>query len=152
MPQVGDLVTANAGQSLAQAKTTQLLNQARTQTGADPQLEKTAKAFESILLAKWLEEAQKSFATVPGEDPDKQNEDPGADQYRSLALQSVAESITNSGGVGIAKMIIRQFSAKDAAEKTAVDPQAVHSLPVNPQGTKGELPSRNTTKVPPGKD
>jgi Rod binding domain-containing protein len=149
MPQVGDLVTANANQSLSQAKAAQVMSQAKAaqKSSDNPQLEKTAKAFESILLAKWLEEAQKSFATVPGDDPDKENQDPGADQYQNLALQSVAESITASGGVGIAKMIMRQLAPKNVSQSQAVDSSAV-----NQQSTKGELPTWNTTKVLPGKD
>jgi Rod binding domain-containing protein len=149
MPQVGDLVTANAADSLSQAKSAQLMSQAKaTKKGAtDPQLEKTAKAFESILLTKWLEEAQKSFATVPGDDPDKENQDPGADQYQQLALQSVAESITASGGVGIAKMILRQMSPKQVPETHPTDSKAI-----NPPVTNRGLPLQNTTKVSPGKD
>jgi len=148
MPQVG-LISANANESLVQAKSEQVLSQAKAQTAAgDPQLEKTAKAFESILLAKWLEEAEHSFAAVPGEDPEKDDADPGADQYRSLALQSLAESITASGGVGIAKMIVRQLSRQPHGQA----PQSIDSEGVNPEGTKGGLPGRNAIKVLPAKD
>lgn len=148
MPQIG-LISANANESLVQAKSEQVLSQAKTHAAAgDPQLEKTAKAFESILLAKWLEQAEHSFAAVPGEDPDKEDADPGADQYRSLALQSLAESITASGGVGIAKMIVRQLSRRPQEPSS----QAIDSDKVNPQGTKGGLPARNAIKVLPGKD
>ena len=149
MPQVSQLVSANATDSLAQAKSAQLLSQAKTQAAAgDPQLEKTAKAFESILLSKWLEQAEQSFATVPGEDPNKENEDPGADQYRSMAMQSLAESITAAGGVGIANMIVRQLSHKTGVPEG----ESTDSKAVNPLGTKGGLPPRNAIKVLPGKD
>jgi Rod binding domain-containing protein len=148
MPQVGQLASANASHSLVQAKSDQILSQAKAHASAgDPQLEKTAKAFESILLAKWLEQAQHSFATVPGEDPDKDAADPGADQYRSLSLQSLAESISASGGVGIAKMIVRQLS-RPTVGTAAV---SLDSKVVNQQGTKEGLPPRNAIKVLPEK-
>src|ERR1700733_14979886 len=148
MPPIGEIVSANATGNLEQAKTAQLLSQAKAHTTSnDPQLEKTAKAFESILLTKWLEDAQHAFASVPGEDPDKDNADPGADQYRSMALQSLAESITAHGGVGIANMIVRQLSHHNLPES-----QPPESTLVNSQGTKGGLPPRNAIKVLPGKD
>ncbi len=112
MPQVGQIISANAAESLAQARSEQALRQAKQHAAAgDPKIEAAAHSFESILINKWLDEAEHSFATVPGEDPNKEESgDPGADQFRSLAFQAVADSITASGGIGIAAMIVKQMS------------------------------------------
>jgi Rod binding domain-containing protein len=111
MPQFGQIVSAGAIEGLAQARSEQVLKKAKQHTEAnDPKLESAAKSFESILLGKWLEQAEHSFATVPGEDPNKEESgDPGADQFRSLAFQAVAEGITAKGGIGIASMIMQQM-------------------------------------------
>ena len=74
-------------------------------------IEKSARAFESMLVAQWLEQAEKSFATVPGEDPDKKNQDVGQDQFRSIAFHSLADGLTNGRGFGIASMIIGHLEA-----------------------------------------
>ena len=76
-------------------------------------IEKSARDFESILVGQWLEQAEKSFATVPGDDPDKKNQDAGQDQFRSIAFHSLAEGLTKAGGFGIASMITRHLEAAE---------------------------------------
>jgi len=78
-------------------------------------IEKSARDFESILVGQWLEQAEKSFATVPGDDPDKKDQDPGQDQLRSIALHSLAEGFTKAGGFGLARMISEHLEATEAA-------------------------------------
>ena len=113
MPQINALSGADASQSLLQSRS-QGLAQSRgvaEKSQDKSKIEAAANQFESILLQKWLEDAEHSFAQVPGGDPEQQNaSDPGADQFRSLAMQQLAEKMTASGGVGIAKMIVRQMS------------------------------------------
>jgi Rod binding domain-containing protein len=147
MPQINALSSADASQSLLQSRSKGLVQQAaRAEKTQDPsKVDTAAKQFESILLQKWLEDAEHSFAKVPGDDPDQQNVDPGADQFRSLAMQQLAEKMTASGGVGIAKMIVRQLSHKNNEVSPA---QATDSKEV----TKGVLPARNEIKVPQPKD
>ena len=41
-----------------------------SKTGSAAKIDKAAHDFESILVGQWLEKAEKSFATVPGADPD----------------------------------------------------------------------------------
>jgi Rod binding domain-containing protein len=126
VPQVGQIISANAAESLAQARSEQVLRQAKEHAASgDTKLENAARSFEAILLNKWLQDAEKSFATVPGEDPDKEHADPGTDQFRSLAFQAVAESITASGGIGIASMIVKQMSRTGAHAEES--PQATDS-------------------------
>lgn len=156
MPQMDHLAAAGASDSLLQARSEELLRQSKAHAASgDPELQKAAKSFEAILLNKWLEEAQKSFASVPGEDPDQANTDPGSDQFRSLAMQSLAEKIADSGGIGIAAMIIRQLEKKPA-NPAAEGPQAADSTSSSGNstdvGTKRQLPPLQGIKVLPGKD
>jgi Rod binding domain-containing protein len=146
----GQLAPANANQSLQDARTEKLLGQVKaSKNSADPKLERAAKAFESILLDKWLEDAQHAFASVPGDDPEKTDQgNVGADQYRSLAMQALSDKITSAGGIGIARMIMHKMESKPAGTK--VEP--ADSTIVSPQGTDGGLPPRNRIKVSPGKD
>lgn len=150
MPQTGNLTNVNAGQSLQDARAERLLGQVKVdKNSSNPKLERAAKAFESILLDKWLEDAQHAFATVPGDDPEKTDQgNVGADQYRSLAMQALSEKITASGGIGIAKMIMHKMENRPAP----VNPEPADSKAVSPLGTKGGLPPRNGIKVSTGKD
>jgi Rod binding domain-containing protein len=81
-------------------------------------IEKSAKDFESILLGSWLQQAEQSFGTVPGGDGDD-DADAGKDQLQGMAMQSLGTSMTNSGGIGIAKMIAKQLHKAQDAEDTA---------------------------------
>jgi Rod binding domain-containing protein len=83
------------------------------QSADSKKITKAGQDFESILVGQWLEQAQKSFATVPGGDPDA-SADPGHDQFQGMAMQALAQRITKSGGIGIAAMLIKQLQAKHA--------------------------------------
>jgi Rod binding domain-containing protein len=78
----------------------------------DAKIEKGSKEFEAILVGNWLQQAEQSFATVPGTDEDQ---DPGGEQMMSLGVQQLATSIAASGGIGIGKMIAKAMHAN--AEK-----------------------------------
>lgn len=99
-----DMQMANArlGQTLKRPDTTGMSGHPGSKE--DAKIEKAGKDFESILLGSWLQKAEKSFASVPGGDEDE-DADPGKDQFQSMAMQSLAGSLTASGGIGIAKMI-----------------------------------------------
>jgi Rod binding domain-containing protein len=71
-------------------------------------IEKSAKDFESILLSSWLQQAEQSFGSVPGGD-DGEDADPGKDQLQGMAMQSLGNSMTAAGGIGIARMISTQL-------------------------------------------
>ena len=147
MSQINEFASLNSGQTLLQSRSQQAIQLAsRAQSTPDKSnVESAAKQFESILLQKWLEDAEHSFAKVPGDDSDDGTKDPGADQFKSLAMQQLAERMTASGGVGIAKMIVRQLAPKS---DSAVATQIIDSSKV----TSGVLPPRNEIKVPARKD
>ena len=71
-------------------------------------IEKSAKDFESILLGSWLQQAEQSFGSLPGGDDDG-DADAGKEQFQGMAMQSLGNSMTAAGGIGIAKMISSQL-------------------------------------------
>jgi len=105
-----------AQDGLQQSRMNQIVQQSNSAVGADQdaKIDKSAQDFESMLLGTWLQQAEQSFATVPGAD----QEEDGAqrDQMLSLGVQSLAQSMAASGGIGIAKMIARALHAE--ADKT----------------------------------
>jgi len=84
----------------------------------DAKIAKGAQQFEAMLLSTWLQQAEQSFATVPGAEDDE--DAAGREQMMSLGTQSLAESLAASGGIGIAKMIAKAMHrAAEKAEPTA---------------------------------
>ncbi len=91
-------------------------------------IEKSAKDFESILLGSWLQQAEQSFGSLPGGDDDD-DADAGKDQFQGMAMQSLGNSMTAAGGIGIAKMIAKQL------HKTA-DKEVAGAAKPSPAGTE----------------
>jgi Rod binding domain-containing protein len=93
----------------------------------DNKIEKSAKDFESILLGTWLQQAEKTFAAVPGADDDD-DADAGKDQFQSIAMESLAASMTAAGGIGIAKIVAAHLhKAEDARLAKASEPHPAAS-------------------------
>jgi Rod binding domain-containing protein len=112
---MGSFRIANPGlvnQSLSQTKTDEAIRDIRNQAAKnDPaRIDKAARDFESILIGQWLDQAEKSFGSVPGADPDQQN-DSTREQFQSIACQSLAQGLSRNGGFGIAQMISKQLKA-----------------------------------------
>jgi Rod binding domain-containing protein len=103
--------------SLTQAKSDLALRGVRdgSTKGTSSRIDKAAHDFESILVGQWLEKAEKSFATVPGSDPDHDS-DSGHDQFQSIACQYLAQGLTKNGGFGIATMISKHLTAVEAKQ------------------------------------
>jgi len=104
---------AQAGALNAQGD--RLLGQAKTALATpaassmeDEKIEKAGKDFESILLGSWLQQAEQSFAKVPGGDG-TDDDDSSKDQFQGIAMQALAGSLTASGGIGIANMITKSL-------------------------------------------
>lgn len=112
--------------SLQQTRESRMLQQAQqlqSEQGSDndDKIQKGAKDFEAMLLGSWLQQAEQSFATIPGADDD---DDAGnRDQMMSFGVQALAQNLANSGGIGIAKMIAdAMHRTADKAEVPAVAP------------------------------
>lgn len=104
--------------SLLTAQADSLIKQATSPRKENAKIEKSAKDFESILLGNWLQQAEDSFAKLPGGD-DSEDEDAGGDQLQGIAMQSLGSSMAGSGGIGIARMISTQLHREDAASANA---------------------------------
>jgi Rod binding domain-containing protein len=100
-------------------------------------IDKGAKEFEAILVGSWLQQAEQSFATVPGTDDDEQ--DVGRGSMMSLGVQTLATSLAASGGIGIGKMVAKAMHAQaDKADGNAAPPaEVVHTKRTNEKS--GEL-------------
>ena len=96
----------NAQSNALQSREDLMMKQMKSPGAAsdDAKIEKGAKEFEAILVGSWLQQAEQSFATVPGTDDD---ENPGKDQMMSLGVQQLATAMAANGGLGIGKMIAK---------------------------------------------
>jgi Rod binding domain-containing protein len=98
----------------------------------DAKIQKGSKEFEAILVGSWLQQAEQSFATVPGADDDQ---DPGGEQMMSLGVQQLATAMAASGGLGIGKMIAKAMHANaekaNAQAGTATEPVVAPAEPVD---------------------
>ena len=68
-----------------------------TDPGNAAKIQKSAREFEAVLLSHWLEQAEQSFASVPGSDQDP-DADPGRDQFHAIAMQAVGSALTGGHG------------------------------------------------------
>ena len=137
MSSIIDMPAARAGQGLLDSKADQVLGNAARSKPADSKLKSSARQFEAILIAKWLEEAEDSFAKLPGDEKDP-DADPGQDQFRSMAQQFLAESISAAGGLGIASMIVKHLEQHAHAQQS-IDTKRLNS------GHSGAAAGANTT-------
>jgi Rod binding domain-containing protein len=89
----------------------------------DARIEKSSKEFESILMGSWLQQAEQSFATVPGAEDDENAAT--REQTMSFAVQSLATSMAASGGIGIGKMVAKALHAQaDKAEQKSLSEES----------------------------
>lgn len=104
----------------------------------DAKMVKAGKDFESILLGSWLQQAEQSFATVPGGDG-QGDEDTTKDQFQGIAMQALAGSLTASGGVGIARTITESLRShhQDSRPKAS----STHSSAAVASPVAGGLPA-----------
>jgi Rod binding domain-containing protein len=76
-------------------------------------IQKAGHDFESLLLGTWLTQAEQTFAQAPGgaseQDDDGEGGDGTGDQFLNMAMQHLASAITDSGGIGIARMITQHL-------------------------------------------
>jgi Rod binding domain-containing protein len=100
----------------------------------DAKIEKGSKDFEAMLLGSWLQQAEQSFATVPGAEDD--GEDQQRDQIMSFGVQALAGAIEADGGLGIAKMIAH------AMHEAAAQQQHQKTNPGTAVGVEGKEPGK----------
>jgi Rod binding domain-containing protein len=79
---------------------------AETASQSARRLRKSAQEFEAILLQSWLEKMNHSF--VGSSD----SQDAAHDTLSSLGTQAIATALAARGGIGIARMLLRQLQPK----------------------------------------
>ena len=108
-------------------------NLKNTDSANSDKIQKSAREFEAVLLSHWLEQAEQSFASVPGSDQDP-DADPGRDQFHAIAMQAVGSALTGShGGLGIAAMVAKHLEAQAAHKNAATLPSTkdLQAVPVS---------------------
>ena len=75
---------------------------------------KAARDFEAVLLNTFLGPIEKTFASLPGKEPDAVS-----DNYQSLGMQAITSSIAAQGGLGFAAMIAGSLSRRDGTPSGA---------------------------------
>ena len=101
--------------SVLQSREDSLVQQMRSSESlSDAKINKGSKDFEAILVGSWLQQAEQSFATIPGADDDS-DKDVASDSVMSFGVQALSTSLAASGGIGISKMIAKAMHA--AADK-----------------------------------
>ncbi|MBB6145024.1 Rod binding domain-containing protein [Silvibacterium bohemicum] len=121
-----------AQSSALQSGQDRLIQQARSEKAEtdDAKIEKGSKEFESVLLGSWLQQAEQSFASVPGAEDDE--DEAGRDQVMNYGVQALSQSLAASGGIGIAKMVSKAMhAAADKAYAQHAAPAATDSKQVD---------------------
>jgi Rod binding domain-containing protein len=120
----------SAQTDMLQSRQDMMLRQMKSpvSTSDDAKIEKGSKEFEAILVGSWLQQAEQSFATVPGADDDQ---DPGGEQMMSLGVQQLATAMAANGGLGIGKMIAKAMhhNAERANASGAAQPESALPQP-----------------------
>ena len=121
--------------SLSEVRGTQAADKLKNTDPKSGKIEKSAKEFEAVLLSHWLEQAEQSFASVPGSDSDP-DADPGKDQFHAIAMQAVGSALAGSrGGLGIATMVAKHL-ARQASHNETDKPNSINQLHEKPAVTK----------------
>jgi len=100
---------------------------AGSEAAPSPKLVKAAHEFEAMLLQSWLEKMNQSFVGESG------SLDPAHDTVSGLGTQAIAQALSAKGGIGIAKMILRQLAGHGQPAPAA---QEVPSNVAAHQGTR----------------
>lgn len=82
-----------------------------------------ARQFEAVLLESFLDKIQESFSTVPGKESSL-----GMGAYEGLGTQALATGLAQSGGLGIADMIVRHVMSTGGRPLTTdggIGPKAI---------------------------
>jgi Rod binding domain-containing protein len=107
-----------------------------TDSSNSAKIQRSAREFEAVLLSHWLEQAERSFASVPGSDQDP-DQDPGKDQFHAIAMQAVGGALTGGhGGLGIAAMVAKHLQTQAAHKESAVTSLELKDLHTTPLSVK----------------
>jgi Rod binding domain-containing protein len=74
------------------------------ETPAYRKLRKAAQDFEGLLIAELWDQSSTDYSSLPGE-----TQTAGPDTLKSLAIQTMSVALAQRGGLGIARMLVRQL-------------------------------------------
>ncbi|HEX2670287.1 MAG TPA: rod-binding protein [Polyangiaceae bacterium] len=86
----------------------------------DPKLLQAAKDFEAIFVRQMLKSVEKTTAAGGSTKPTA-----GQSTYGSMIVDSLSESITKGGGLGLADVVARSMMAAHALSKPGASPATV---------------------------
>jgi Rod binding domain-containing protein len=116
---IGSLATQTSVLDSSAERMIQGLKEPKSATDG-ARIDNGAKEFEAVLVGSWLQQAEESFATVPGADED--SEDVGRGSMMSLGVQTLATSMASTGGIGIGSMIAKAMHAAADKANGATEP------------------------------
>lgn len=118
MSEISSYASISSAASSALASRASSTAQSVGSASGDAKIDKAGKDFEALLLTNWLQQAEQSFAKVPGTDEEEQDSDSTSEQYMSLGMEALGSAMAASGGIGIAKMISAQLRKTEEREAT----------------------------------
>ena len=95
--------------------------------GKDPRLWKVSRQFEAILLREILQNTQKTV--IPSSFSDNST---AASIYQDMVTRELADSISRSGTLGLARMLQRQLSRQLHPDSSAESSPAPETRPASP--------------------
>jgi Rod binding domain-containing protein len=93
----------------------------------DPNLLKAAKDFESIFVRQMLKSLEKTTAAGGNAKPTA-----GQSTYGSMIVDTLSESISKGGGLGLADVVARSMMAAHTASKPALAAPGASGAASNP--------------------
>lgn len=73
---------------------------------------RAAHQFEGVLLNSLLGSLEHTFSTLPGDKPNQESE-----TYQSMGMQTLAEALSQRGGIGIADRIVHSLQQSEGASQ-----------------------------------
>jgi len=124
---------------ISDVRSTEATQKLKVSTSAGKEkIEQSAKQFEAVLMSHWLDQAEQSFATVPGGDPDGED-DQTRDQYHSPAPPPPAPPPPGPRpALGIANMVAKHLEAMQQTEKGEPNQLKLNGLSLHPAAGAAE--------------
>ena len=98
-----------------------------TKPATDPGVLKAAKDFESIFVRQMLKSLEKTTAAGAGT-----KASPGQSTYGSMIVDTLSESISKAGGLGLADVIANSMMAANPTLKAPAAPGSPAAAPASP--------------------
>jgi len=101
----------------------------RSQGSEHSRVAKATQDSEALLLTSLLAPLEKSFSAVPGES----SAPAGSEDYGYMGVQALASALAGTGGLGIARLVLRQLKSTEVPEGSSANPGRI------PTGISGHI-------------